>query len=289
MNCYSYNEWMTQSKFVQTTTKAARWLVPVAAVLVFFGWLMLTPPGLLGKADGIGYAVCHRIDARSFHLGDRQLPLCARCSGMYLGALLGMVFYAIVSPRRSGGLASKLLYVPLALMVVAFGIDGVNSYLTLMKETFSPAFQQIPTLYYPNNTLRLLTGTGMGLVIATAIFPAFNQTVWADWDPRPTLTGWRSLGILIALALGLDLLVLTESSIILYPAALLSAGMVLSLLTMIYSLFVIMVIKKENQYHSLKEAWLPLVTGFTVAMLQIALIDILRFALTGTWGAFPIG
>jgi hypothetical protein len=64
---------------------------------------------------------------------------------------------------------------------------------------------------------------------------------------------------------------------------------VLALLSMIYSLFVIMVVKKENQYYSLKEAWLPMVAGFTVAMLQISLIDILRFALTRTWGAFPIG
>jgi uncharacterized membrane protein len=279
---------MSQNKFIQTTTKAARWFVPVAAALVFFGWLMLTPPGLLGKADGIGYAVCHRIDARSFHIGDREFPLCARCSGMYLGALLGMIFYAVVAPRRGGGLASKALYIPLALLVIAFGVDGVNSYLTLMKETYSPLFQQIPTLYYPNNTLRLLTGTGMGLVIATAIFPAFNQTVWADWDPRPVL-GWRTLGALVVLALVLDALVWTESSIILYPAALLSAGMVLSLLSMIYSLFAIMLIKKENQYRSLKEVWLPLVAGFTVAMLQISLIDILRFAITGTWGAFPIG
>jgi uncharacterized membrane protein len=280
---------MSQNKLVQTTTKAARWFVPLAAGLIFFGWLMLTPPGLLGKADGIGYAVCHRIDARSFHIGDRQFPLCARCSGMYLGALLGMIFYSNVAPRRGGGLANKALYVPLALMVVAFGIDGVNSYLTLMKETYSPLFQQIPTLYYPNNTLRLLTGTGMGLVIATAIFPAFNQTVWADWDPRPVLNGWRVLGALVLLALVLDILILTESSIILYPAALLSAGMVLSLLSMIYSLFAIMLVKKENHYHSLKEVWLPLVAGFTVAMLQITLIDILRFSFTGTWGAFPIG
>ena len=74
---------------------------PSAAVLVFLGFLMVAPPGLLGKADALGYAVCHRIDARSFHIGTRQLPLCARCSGMYLGALLGLVFLSADLPQNA--------------------------------------------------------------------------------------------------------------------------------------------------------------------------------------------
>jgi uncharacterized membrane protein len=272
---------------LQKSLQKMRWAIPIAAALVVFGWLMVAPPGLLGKADAVGYAVCHRIDARSFHIGNRQLPLCARCSGMYLGALLGIVYYSITVPRNSGGASSKWLYAALGFFVLIFGIDGINSYLTLMKET-SPIFASIPTLYYPNNTLRLLTGTGMGLVIATAIVPAFNQTVWQDWNDRPVLNGWRAFGILVLLAGILDVLVLTEWSIILFPAALLSAGTVILLLSMVYGLFAIMVAKKDNQYLTLKAAWLPLMAGFTVAILQIVTIDILRYALTGTWGAFPL-
>lgn len=280
---------MTESRFITAVIKSSRWLVPFAALLVLFGWLMTSPPGILGKADAIGYAVCHRIDLRSFHIHDRQLPLCARCSGMYLGALLGLVFYSLTAPRRGGGLPGKLLYVPFALFFLAFGIDGANSYFTLMKETGFPLAEKIPTLYQPNNTLRLLTGTGMGLTIATAIFPAFNQTFWSNWDSRPILSGWRSLGLLVVLAIGIDLLVLTELPFILYPAAILSAITVLVLLTMIYSLFVIMFVKRENHYSSLLGGWLTLLAGFTIALLQVAIIDVVRFALTGTWGAFPIG
>ena len=43
-------------------------LLVLAAVIIVTVWLAKTPDGLLGKADAIGYAVCHRIDARSFHL-----------------------------------------------------------------------------------------------------------------------------------------------------------------------------------------------------------------------------
>lgn len=279
---------MNQSKFRANAIRISKGLVPAAAILVFFGFLVIAPPGILGKADALGYAVCHRIDVRSFHIGTRQLPLCARCSGMYLGALLGLVFLTLTVPKR-GGMPSKWLILPLGLLVIAFGVDGVNSYVTLMRQIGTPFFSSLPTLYEPNNTLRLLTGTGMGLVIAIVLFPAFNQTLWSDWDPRPALSGWGALGILFILALLLDLLMLSDLPVVLFPLAIFSALTVLLLLSMVYGLFAVMAVRKENTYQRLSQAWLPLTAGFTIAMLQIVLFDILRYALTGTWGGFPLG
>ena len=34
----------------------------------------------------IGHVVCHQLPARSFHLWMTSLPVCARCTGIYLGA-----------------------------------------------------------------------------------------------------------------------------------------------------------------------------------------------------------
>jgi uncharacterized membrane protein len=279
---------MNQSVVRTNAIRVTKGLVPLAAVLVLLGFLMVTPPGLLGKADAFGYAVCHRIDARSFHIGTRQLPLCARCSGMFLGALLGLGFMTIVFPKRAG-MPSKAMFIPLALMVFAFALDGINSYLTLMQGLGTSFFSSIPTLYEPNNTLRLLTGTGMGLVIAAVLFPAFNQTLWAKLDNRPALGSWGAFGFLLILALAMDLLVLTESDIVLYPLALLSALAVPLLLTIVYGLFAVMATRKDNSYERLSQAWLPMTAGFTLAMLQIVLFDVLRFAITGTWGGFPLG
>src|SRR5512139_1310429 len=105
-----------------------RWLVPIAAVIAFAIWFTIAPPGLLGKADAVGYAICHRISERSFHIGDRQLPLCARCTGEFFSAAISLLFFAIVSPKKSG-MPHWKLGVPLLLFFVAFGIDGSNSYL----------------------------------------------------------------------------------------------------------------------------------------------------------------
>jgi uncharacterized membrane protein len=277
---------MTNSK-VKKIASYARYLILPAAVLAISLWLFFSPPGLLGKADGIGYAVCHRISERSFHIGDRQLPLCARCSGMYLGAMIGLVFQAFTAGRKQN-FPPWSVAIPLIAFVIAFGVDGTNSYLYLVKSVAPGALEKIPNLYIPNNVLRIFTGSGMGLGLAAILYPAFNQTVWAQAEEKPAL-GWKGLLILIAMIGAADLLVLTESPLVLYPAAFISAGGVLVLLTMVYSIVWMMLTGQENKYTRFRQMWLPLLAGLTVALLQIVVVDLLRLWLTGTWGAFPLG
>ena len=92
---------LVKSFLIHLKTSRKYYILIVAAVILYI-WLIETPAGLLGKADAIGYAVCHRIDVRSFHLGVRQLPLCARCTGQYMGAVIGIIFQGLFARRRSG-------------------------------------------------------------------------------------------------------------------------------------------------------------------------------------------
>jgi uncharacterized membrane protein len=267
---------------------ASKYLVIPAAILVFIGWLASTPPGLFGKFDAIGYAVCHRISERSFHVGDFQLPLCARCSGMYLGAVTGLVFQSIVGWKRGKAPHWSIITI-LAVLFVAFGVDGSNSYLYLLKSIRPGFLPNVPNLYIPNNTLRLLTGSGMGLGMAAMLFPAFNQSIWADFDEkRSALPGWKAFGLLLAIILALDLLVLTDSAIVLYPVAVVSALGVWLLLTLVYTIVWVMLMGQDNQFTRSRQLWLAVLAGFTIAIIQTAAIDALRFWLTGTWGAFPL-
>src|SRR5574341_330843 len=249
------------------------------AALVFAAWLLGTPPGLLGKADAVGYAVCHRIDERSFHIGDRQLPLCARCTGTYLGALVGMLALAVMG-RRAGGLPTRPLLVILLGFIAVMGFDGVNSYLTL--------FPGAPHLYEPQNWLRLVTGTFNGMAMAALVFPVLNQTLWKNWENRPALSGFRDLGVLVVLGVIVIGLVLTENPVILYPLALLSALGVVALLTMLDTTLLLILTRRDGRVERWTGALLPLVAGFTLAILQIGLIDAARFAVFRTWGGFVL-
>jgi uncharacterized membrane protein len=256
------------------------------AIILLTIWLLITPSGILGKADAVGYAVCHRIDVRSFHIGSRQLPLCARCSGQYLGAMLGLAYLAVAGRRRVGRPSWGIILV-LAAFLVAYGIDGLNSYIHLPP--LMSAFPDLPRLYEPSNTLRLLTGTGVGLGIAVALFSAFNSTVWKDTDPRPALSGWRSFGLLVGMALIMDLLILTESPIILFPLALVSAVGVIILLTMIYTIVLLMLFHQENHGLGFSQVVAPVVGGFCIALTQIAIVDIMRYLITHSWSGINFG
>jgi uncharacterized membrane protein len=268
-------------------TNLTRLVVPLAAILVFAVWFSFAPPGLLGKADAIGYAVCHRIDERSFHIGDRPLPLCARCTGEFFAAGISLLFFAIVSPKKSGMPGWKL-GIPLLFFLAAFGIDGTNSFLYLFKQTAGSVLSNIPNLYIPNNTLRLFTGSGMGIALASILYPAFNQSAWKESNADRALD-WKKLVILVGIVFLIDLVVLTEQPIVLYPIALLSVLGVLALLITVFSMVWLLIMRQENEFTSLTQMWMPFLAGTTLAFLMIAAIDLFRFQLTGTWGGFPLG
>lgn len=262
----------------------ASWVVPIAAIAAVIAWFIIAPEGALGKLDAIGYAVCHRIDERSFQIGDRQLPLCARCTGEFYAAGLTLLFQAIVSGKRSK-LPSRGIIAVLFAFFLAFGIDGSNSYLYLLKQT-SGGLDQIPNLYIPNQTLRLFTGSGMGIALAAMLYPVINQTLWRTQDDRPALE-WKQLGMLVAGILVINLLVLTDSPFVLYPIAFISALGTLSLLVVVFGLLWTIIMKQDNTFESPRQLWLAFASGLTLALLLVLSIDLLRLQFTGTWNGFP--
>ena len=81
-----------------------RWTAPGAAILAST-WLLLliaapflaTP--LAAALYGAGALICHQLPERSFHLGGFQLPVCARCFGLYAGGAMGCFAAAGIGQR----------------------------------------------------------------------------------------------------------------------------------------------------------------------------------------------
>jgi hypothetical protein len=97
------------------------------------------------------------------------------------------------------------------------------------------------------------------------------------------------LAVLVILALIMDMVVLTENPLVLYPLALISAAGVLVLLSMVYSMVWVMLFRLENRFRSLQQIILPLIGGFGLALLQIVILDLVRYVFTGTWDGFHLG
>ena len=100
----------------------------------------------------IGHFVCHQLPARSFHLWNTTLPVCARCTGIYVGAALTAIVGASRSPQttRLGGQARLVLLaacVPTALTLVFEWTTGIT----------------------PANWIRAIAGVPLGVAVAWAI------------------------------------------------------------------------------------------------------------------------
>ena len=62
---------------------------------------------------------------------------------------------------------------------------------------------------------------------------------------------------------------------------------ILALLTIIFSIVWITIMRQDNTFVSCRQLWLPAAAGLTLAFVMIIGIDLIRLNLTHTWGGFP--
>lgn len=287
------------------------WLIIIPAATAVLVFLLFTPGDVLTKMDLVGYAVCHRLEEHSLSVAGRQLPLCARCTGTFIGALVGFFGQAVVlRRRRSGRFPPLFVLLTVAGFMLLWAADGLNSYMELI---------QAPHLYEPQNELRLLTGSLNGLAMSVLVYPVFNFTLWRDPVDQPAVRNLRDVAVLVLLEAGLVAAVLFVSDsgiaalssslaslpppwsflravadvasalgvLLLYPLGLLSAFGVLALLTTVNSMLVLMIVRRENVARTWRHAAIPLLAGFTVSLIQVGAIDFIRYMLTGALSGIP--
>lgn len=267
-------------------TDRPRWLyLIIPAFLLLIGFYVATDPrrviydGVLGAADFAGYTVCHRLTGHSFLIAGRQMSLCARCTGMYLGIVLTFSVLVLAGRWRRSDLPPLPVLLALLAFLVAMGVDGLNSY--------SHFFPEAPHLYRPHNTLRLLTGMGTGLGMGIVAFPALAQTLWRRQERRAAIASLGELGGLVLLAGILVLLVLSNQPALLYVLSLVSAAGVVLILATLNTIFLLLVARREARAANWRQAMLPLTAGLGLALAQIAAVSYVRFTLTGTMTGFP--
>src|SRR5688572_7177807 len=76
-----------------------------------------------------GSVICHQLPERSFFLDGRQLPVCARCTGLYLSGAAGFLGWFVWKTARGG---SRFLVPPRTALaiVIAAGVPTALSYVT---------------------------------------------------------------------------------------------------------------------------------------------------------------
>lgn len=143
---------------------AAAWLALLVAAPVLH-------PSLAALTYAAGSLICHQLPARSFHLDAFQLPVCARCLGIYAGAAAGCLV-AVVSARRLPGRPAT----------------------QLTRDRWFTALALAPTLvtvvlewagvWYPSNVTRALAGAPAGYAVALVVTRALATVHYGEWAPR---------------------------------------------------------------------------------------------------------
>lgn len=248
-------------------------LIPVAIVIL---GIIAPPAAVLDKAHLIGYGICHQIPERTFFFNDRPLPLCARCSGTYLGTVLGFAGLVVMGRRRVGELPPKHVILVLFGFIVLMGLDGLNSYMTFFPNT--------PHLYEPHNLLRLTTGLLNGLALILIVYPVFNYTLWQNVDNRRSITAlWELLFFLPGIGL-IAWIMESGSGFWLYPLSIISTFGVLLMLTMVNTMIVLILIRRESAASTWREAVVPLLWGLVFGMAELGVMVAVRTFLTHTIG-----
>ena len=111
----------------------------------------------------MGSAVCHRLAERSFILEEMQMPLCARCTGIYIGAFFAFCFFVWKNRVQAGKPFSVAQAILTGLAIVPVGVDGVGSYLGFWESS---------------QLMRILTGTLVGAIVPGFLLMAGN------FDPK---------------------------------------------------------------------------------------------------------
>ena len=105
---------------------------------------------LLGSVTyQIGSRICHQRPERSFHLAGTQMPVCARCFGLYAGGASGLVL-AWAFRRWSTRTIRSSLFVAALPIALSVGLEWLR-------------------IFGTSNVFRWLTGVPLGLVAGFAI------------------------------------------------------------------------------------------------------------------------
>lgn len=248
------------------------WLVPL--LLLLLGGFLFP----LHAHEGIGFwgaGTCHRIVQRSFVIEGQALPLCARCSGLYLGFGVTAVVSFLRGRRRPAGLPPPGILIVLFLFLAAVGVDGLNSYFSL--------FPALPHLYEPHNALRLITGTLEGIALAGIFLPVLHMTLWRELSEMRSIPSLRELGWILLAAVPLNLLVLWHPRYSFYPLSLLSlAGLFLAMGT-VNTLLVAIITRRAGRVTRWNQAVALFLWGCLLAMLEMVAMAWLRYAVLGSF------
>ena len=160
-------------------------ITPLVAALAA-GWasLLIAAPYLPVAVAGLlylfGSIICHQIAERSFHVDGAQLPVCARCLGLYVGAALGAV--AATSSRLVPGSDPTTTR-----------HWGLTPFIVAAMPTIVTVLAEWAGIWQPSNLVRAVAGVPAGVVVAFLVMATLRRPAlhYGPCPPRRPIASSR--------------------------------------------------------------------------------------------------
>jgi len=214
----------------------------------------------------LGGGVCHQLPERSLQIAGNPLPLCARDTGTYLGLVLALLAILLLRRTRASLVPSWPVLAVLGIFFVAWGADGLDSYLALLGARH---------VYEPSNTLRLLTGMLQGIALMIVIWPMAAFAFWRHPERQRVMRA-RELAILVAIGLGVVALLTQPLAVPLYLAGVLSGLGLVGMFTLLNGLLLTVALHREGTAEKASDVLRVLALAAVPALLELVILSLLR-------------
>jgi len=209
--------------------------------------------------SNIGFSVCHQIPERTIFFGNIAMPLCSRCTGIYIGFTISILLMLILFRKRESGFPPTYIIILSFIFIIPTVSDGLLSYLSI---------------YNTNNIIRITTGYLFGMGIGLMLYPVFSYQFYREPLDKKIFGTARQFVFLILVSIAIIATVILKPHILGAFYYYLSSLSVL--FTFIFSNLVLVILlpcfsKKSKRLFSIHLS-IPLFLGILLTAVELSIL-----------------
>jgi uncharacterized membrane protein len=217
---------------------------------------------LIDILNFLGGGLCHQISDRTFNIEILYMPVCSRCTGIYLGLFISLITIILLERRIKSEFPSlKIVMVAVGVFLI-MGLDVVLSFLKIIES---------------NNIIRLVTGFFTGWFIAFLLVPLANNVMFKRFvsknylDKKIKFLSWLLCGFVMV-----STFIFTYQHALIFWSIVSMLGMISFVVLIFFVLFFSLNRKLLGSIDSVKKYIISLIAGIISAIALLSLFSYLR-------------
>jgi len=210
----------------------------------------------------LGGGLCHQRIERTFKIDSLNMPVCSRCTGIYLGIFLSLITIILLERKIKGKLPSlKIMLVSVGTILI-MGADVTLSAMGIIESS---------------NIIRFITGFTAGWFIALLLFSIANNAMFKKLVKRNYLDNYKKFIIWIVAGIALaTLYIFTYQYIIVLWAAVAVLGLIAFVTFILFILFFSFNKKLAGSIDSWGKYLAAIAAGTVSSIMLLSLFSLVR-------------